>query len=484
MLLAALLSGASLATGGIALGASRAATRVRHAVQPPTILDKTLRIASSHSPTAVTISVEVNPNGSETTVFLRYGTTLAYREATVRQAIGSGTVPVAVHVLLDELRPNTVYHAQFVATSTAGQATSGDLSYSARVPSSVAVPVPATSGGATDRVQAVPVAGVPRSSTVLNGVSCATTTFCIAVGAAGALPRLFRPLVESWGGRAFAVAPSPTPEGGELVGISCRAQTFCIAVGLDGIDAYSELWNGTSWEVLATPSPHTIGRDLLTGISCISRTDCWSVGVENAGTAHTLPLVERWNGARWSLVTSPAVPTPQLVSVDCPSASSCWIVGMADTAAGVGRPLVEHWNGRAVALGPEPAHGGQLLSISCYSPTSCVAAGAGDNGGFLISLSGGAWHSGLLVANVVFAATACPSVSNCFAAGGLTAHWNGRAWALGRPAEAYASTSGAQIHSLSCPTPRECVGVAGSLAPISPGAPAAARHAIADVITS
>ncbi len=70
----------------------------------------------------------MNPSGQSTTYFFRYGTTTSYGLQTSRSGAGSGTGMVAVHAGLDGLSPNTTYHYQLVATSSAGPSNGPDES--------------------------------------------------------------------------------------------------------------------------------------------------------------------------------------------------------------------------------------------------------------------------------------------------------------------------------------------------------------------
>lgn len=87
--------------------------------------------ATTGSPSSVgrshaTVSGTVNPNGQSTDYYFRYGTTTSYGLQTGPAHAGSGTGAVAVHATLDGLSPNTTYHYQLVATSSAGATNGAD----------------------------------------------------------------------------------------------------------------------------------------------------------------------------------------------------------------------------------------------------------------------------------------------------------------------------------------------------------------------
>lgn len=487
--IAAAVASAVLMSGGVVAGGGGAIAEAQSAPAPTIefIMDNIV------GPTVLDVVAGIAPGASAVTAFVRYGTTSAYGLTSARKNIGPGSQPVRLTWQLTGLHRSTTYHFQIVAVSASGRTASGDS----------IVPMPGTSltrpvgppptaptepVGNADEVRAVPVSAANLAFSDLNDVSCPTTTLCLAVGWAGPSMAHWHPLTERFDGRSFDLLASPSPWGAQLVGVTCRTARFCLAVGSDGNYTMSERWNGTGWSVVPTPSPRLDGGDLLSKVACVSTSDCFSIGVENGGTKDAVPLVEHWNGSAWSLVPTPTVPSADLESISCPSATSCYIVGIKDSASGLGQPLIEHWDGRAFALSSVPQIGGQLFSVSCGSPSSCVAVGNGGAGkALLLDLADGSWHTSSPPGRGVFGATACVSPSSCLAVGALTAHWNGRAWALGHPAAAYGAVAGgaqlAELGGLSCPVPTNCVAV-GELIhpPTGPGSPSSGR-AIGDVIT-
>ena len=173
----------------------------------------------------------------------------------------------------------------------------------------------------------------------LNGSSCGSRRFCVAVGHDGIQGA--EGLIEAWNGHSWALAAAPptqesTSEGGVFPatvtagfsGVSCTSPTFCAAVGTSrllvqfdpdssGPVAMLANWNGAAW----SPAPTTgkfpgepefprgaFGRPELNGVSCISPSFCVAVGTHgNSGIpgGTRQPLVESWNGATWSPVPSP-----------------------------------------------------------------------------------------------------------------------------------------------------------------------------------
>ena len=81
---------------------------------------------SSVEESSATVSGTLNPNGQSTTYYFRYGTSTTYGLQTTPAGAGSGTGMVAVHATLYGLSPNTTYHYQLVASSSAGTTNGAD----------------------------------------------------------------------------------------------------------------------------------------------------------------------------------------------------------------------------------------------------------------------------------------------------------------------------------------------------------------------
>lgn len=84
---------------------------------------------SSVGQSSATVNGTVNPNGQSTTYYFKYGTATTYGLQTTPAGAGSGTGNVAVHAALDGLSPNTTYHYQLVATSSAGTGNGPDETF-------------------------------------------------------------------------------------------------------------------------------------------------------------------------------------------------------------------------------------------------------------------------------------------------------------------------------------------------------------------
>jgi hypothetical protein len=172
----------------------------------------------------------------------------------------------------------------------------------------------------------------PGSDGTLNDLSCASPTFCMAVGsvqvdgvgwATG--------LTENWDGESWTVIPSPNyPEndlgpgfigGGILIGDSCVSAQACVAVGYGGGGVNSsdlsypglavvETWDGVAWSLTPTPSPVEpagAGRANLRGVSCAPDANdarCVAVGLQTPDNANVSALVATTSAAVGSLTAT------------------------------------------------------------------------------------------------------------------------------------------------------------------------------------
>ncbi len=271
----------------------------------------------------------------------------------------------------------------------------------------------------------------------LSGVACTGPSACMAVGTSSDSVGFPSTLAERWDGTAWTIMPSPTPpDGGGLGAVSCPSASVCIAAGAyndssGDVLTLAERWDGTAWTIQPTPNPAGAVQSFLNGVSCISPSACTATGETHnaAGTVHT--LVERWDGAAWSLQTSPNPPGVGFASlwgVSCTSPSACLTTGTSDLGT-----LAEGWDGTRwrILRTPNPS-GGQgttLFGVSCSSSSACTSVGFSFSslGAYLLAerWDGVGWtiQSTPLVIGAYdmgLPAVACPSSSTCTAVGQYT----------------------------------------------------------------
>ena len=232
----------------------------------------------------------------------------------------------------------------------------------------------------------------PNTSTgfdnTLSGVSCTAASTCTAVGYAATATGSIS-LVETLSASTWSITTSADEPGtlyDSLNGISCPSSASCVAVGnyltaADSLQTLVESWNGSTWTVVASPDTTSTESNTLNGVSCSTATNCMAVGAAfaAAGSAYQT-LAESWNGAAWSIVSTPDVTSSNdvLEAVSCPSASWCSASGYSTTSSDIQQGQIEWWNGAAwlTAVTPEPGtFGNSVPGVACPQAGACVAVG-------------------------------------------------------------------------------------------------------------
>jgi putative hemolysin len=305
-------------------------------------------------------------------------------------------------------------------------------------------------------------------SNLLNGVSCATSTFCIAVGTHTHYTKSSKAVsqteVQRYNGSAWSIGPSVNTDSthaNSLHGVDCLSSRFCVAVGFysNGTTAQTliERWNGTAWAIDSSPNvnpPSGFLPNELKGVSCISVSFCLAVGGFTSTQSIDQTLTELYNGSSWSLVNSPNnVGGNDLTSVACVSTGNCWAVGFG----GDDPAIIEHWNGSGWAIVPSPNHGpigaeNWLYGVSCAGAGFCVATGFYLTDVFqnlIEQWNGTKWvivpspdTCSQRPCSNQLASVSCSSTTFCVAAGGqstatardgtLVEQFNGKTWTIAR----------------------------------------------------
>ncbi len=243
------------------------------------------------------------------------------------------------------------------------------------------------------------------------------------------------------------VVPSPFISGSALSGAAAIGSTDMWAVGAAGsgsgpFQTLAEHFNGTSWNVVPTPSLNAS----FSGVAGAASNDVWAVGDQAAGSSVNT-LIEHWDGSRWSVVSTPALPTgSELTGVTANSPDNAWAVGFA---SGSSNALVEHWDGTSWSIVTSPAFNGvSVTGISADSSTDVWAVGGLAAGGTTrLHWDGTSWSqipTAFLRFGGVGAVTAL-SPTNVWAVGtgpgvptgGFSAHptaviehWDGTSWSV------------------------------------------------------
>jgi hypothetical protein len=139
---------------------------------------------------------------------------------------------------------------------------------------------------------ALDASGLPaaRSSIGLSAVSCLGTSACTGVG-----HLTNSTFAAGWNGTTWATQSTQNPSTpSELSGVSCTTTTTCIAVG-EGNGTLAEELTGTTWTIQPTPNPSAAASSYLASVSCPASTACIAVGNYTNASGTTLTLAEGYS---------------------------------------------------------------------------------------------------------------------------------------------------------------------------------------------
>ena len=247
--------------------------------------------------------------------------------------------------------------------------------------------------GSSWSVQSTPdPAGATAS--VLNGVSCTSSSACTAVGIYVNSAGTIMTLAERWNGSSWTIQNIPDPTGAQksfLKGLSCTTSSACTATGYYTNSAgtsvtLAERWNGISWTIQSTPNPSGAQNSALNGVSCTTGSACTAAGYYTNSAGTIVTLAERWDGSSWTIQNTPnptGAKDSALNGVSCTISTACTAAGEYHNSAGVQLTLAERWNGSSWTIqstpNPSGAKASGLNGVSCTTSTACTAAGVYTN---------------------------------------------------------------------------------------------------------
>jgi hypothetical protein len=133
------------------------------------------------------------------------------------------------------------------------------------------------------------------------------------------------PLAEHWDGATWTIVSTPTIFTEAIFsGATAVSASDVWAVGNQGSRTLTEHWNGSAWSIVDSPNPlpSSKGNNFLTGVTALSSNDVWAVGATLdftlGGLEQTLTI--HWDGTAWNVVASPNKGTGSnlLLGVDSP----------------------------------------------------------------------------------------------------------------------------------------------------------------------
>lgn len=228
--------------------------------------------------------------------------------------------------------------------------------------------------------------------------------------------------------------------------------------------ALVEHWDGSSWKTAASPDVTiTSGNDIgdeLVSITALTPNNIWAVGntavsdtnSSDQGTDYSIPLIEHWDGASWSVVPGSKVTDGALWSIAALTSDNVWAVGTSHTGnPAYDHTLIEHWNGSSWATvpspspNPDPTFGNGLAGISILASNDIWAVGTADTRALVEHWEGSSWtvvpspNPGTYDNGLQSVTTLAPD--NIWAVGSyrnsandsshtLVEHWDGKSWSV------------------------------------------------------
>jgi hypothetical protein len=297
----------------------------------------------------------------------------------------------------------------------------------------------------------------------LSGVSCASESLCAAVDRSGAALTSTNPTGGANAWQREQVEPPPAPGGCGHIScetpsaVACPTVSLCVLIDNRGqaLSSTDPTGGASTWN----PVGGIVTSFSPVSLSCGSASWCAAVGLHGVPVWTTNDLTTRrydnWGG-------EVGAPSSRPVGASCPSVSFCaeldgfgYLASSTDPGAGSAA-----WSVTRISSQDSPS------GLSCPSPKLCVATTYTQNGDLLISNDPrfpGSWNVTSLGIGV--SSVSCPTTSFCVAAAdtdiAVTSDPTGGsgAWTVS------SLPTGEQISSVSCSSPRLCVGV-GSFGPI------------------
>ena len=310
-------------------------------------------------------------------------------------------------------------------------------------------PGPTTTVDGTWKIVSSPNVGTGTFGNTLNAAAVASANDVWAVGfspAPSGTPLYIRQsLIEHWDGSAWSVIASPNPAGKpdvELNGVAVISAGDAWAVGHSGdpsvipYQTLTEHWNGASWSIISSPSPGTYNGNDLTAVTALSANDVWAVGWYQSGQTGQDggALTMHWNGTNWTVVPNPSKNT--LYAIKAISSNDVWAAGVQ---------VILHWDGTSwsnISFPQLPGSGNTYFfrGLSATSANDVWAVGfrqwayfSGDlNAPVTYHWNGTSWslvyNAGTTYEYLWGVSAIAPNDVWAVGDNGQTQHWNGAAW--------------------------------------------------------
>src|SRR5215467_8212787 len=268
-------------------------------------------------------------------------------------------------------------------------------------------------------------AGIDVPAGGLDDISCASSSFCIAVDSFG---NALTYDGTSWSGPAGIDSLPGGLVTGMTTAVSCPTTSFCAELAQDGDATF---FDGHQW---SKPVNSGLGA---AAVSCASSSFCAAVGGSYASS---------YAGTSWAAPFA-LVTNTKLVSVSCPTTSFCLAVNLG------GDSFTFNGSTWSTKTAFDEANG-QVTGVACLSATACVAV---DGDGYAAEYNGSTWTapakvtvsltpSGLDAVSCVTGGSSCLASSS----NGSTYTFKDSSWS------APFNLGGSAVGAVSCPSGSFC----------------------------
>jgi hypothetical protein len=200
-------------------------------------------------------------------------------------------------------------------------------------------------------------------------------------------------LVQHWDGNEWTIVPSPSP-GADVNVLNAVARVpgfqtlWSVGFHRDELVNHPliERYRSGTWTQIAAPA--VAGDAVLSDVAALAWDNVWAVG--SSGFVDGSALILQRSGTRWGVVPSPPSPLAgtrvALSAVSAVSASDIWAVGHLDRTTEVRGPVLEHWDGSkwSIARSPFTEANGQLTDVTVRRSGWGWSVGHAGNGGGVI----------------------------------------------------------------------------------------------------
>lgn len=216
--------------------------------------------------------------------------------------------------------------------------------------------------------------------------------------------RGFTPMAVAFDGRRWVDRSPDGPTGGSFAAVSGTSAHDVWAAGSRGTARPFPLvdhWNGSRWSAVTLPKlPTNLWSADVTSIHAVSPTLVWAVGVASTRDGQTRAFILRASDGHWGYVTTPNPPRSarELFGVDAGTPATGWAVGDSAPAGALSQALALRWDGHVwtQAAVPRPGRASWLFGVDTVAPGNTWAVGRfTDHEGvhdLIAHYSSGTWH--------------------------------------------------------------------------------------------